>query len=454
MFAEAFGLQSCIYQSPGQVHKIKLCFQDSEMGISFFSYYCADTFPLSNCKMIIMKKDIGFGSLCVHELKDQRTTTPHQLPIYATSSFEFSSIDQGIDVFLGKEKGHLYSRFGNPTIDTVAEKIALLESHSLNMEAKGILFSSGMAAISTLMMAALKTGDKILAQGNLYGGTTELFSRVFSNMGIETIRTNLKDLEAVEGILKSDPAIKMLYFETPANPTLACVDMAALVAVAKKHDCLVTADNTFCTPYLQQPFAFGVDFVVHSTTKFLNGHGNSISGAVVGKDLEFVETALAKTMRLVGTNCNPWDAWLINNGLKTLEVRMNRHCQNAMAIAEYLEKHLAVGQVNYNGLTSHPDHELAKKQMRDFGGMLSFELKGGLEAGKAFMNKIKFCTLAPTLGDVDTLILHPASMSHVNVPPEVRLANGITDGLVRLSVGIENVADIIEDVAQALEGKN
>lgn len=398
-----------------------------------------------------MKKNIGFGSLCVHELKDQRTTTPHQLPIYATSSFEFESINQGIDVFLGKEKGHLYSRFGNPTIDTVAEKIAQLEAHGLSMETKGILFSSGMAAISTLMMATLKTGNKILSQGNLYGGTTELFSRVFASMGIQTVRTNLKDLNEVENILKKDAAIKMVYFETPANPTLACVDMEALVAVAKKYGCLTTADNTFCTPYLQQPFRYGVDFVVHSTTKFLNGHGNSISGAVVGKDLSFMDVHLGKTMRLVGTNCNPWDAWLINNGLKTLEVRMERHCQNAMTIAQYLEDHSAVSIVNYNGLPSHPDHKLAKKQMKAFGGMLSFELKGGLEAGKAFMNKINFCTLAPTLGDVDTLILHPASMSHVNVPLEVRLANGISDGLVRLSIGIENVEDIIGDLDQALK---
>lgn len=400
-----------------------------------------------------MKKDIGFGSLCVHELKDQRTTTPHQLPIYATSSFEFESINQGIDVFLGNEKGHLYSRFGNPTIDTVAEKIAQLEAHNLGIATKGILFSSGMSAISTLMMAALKSGDKILTQGNLYGGTTELFSRVFGAMGIEAVRTNLKDLGKVESLLKSNPAIKMLYFETPANPTLACVDMEGLVAIAKKYNCLITADNTFCTPYLQQPFQFGVDFVVHSTTKFLNGHGNSIAGAVVGVDVDFIDTALAKTMRLVGTNCNPWDAWLINNGLKTLEVRMERHCKNAMAIAQYLEKHPLVSKVNYNGLVTHPDHSIAKKQMKDFGGMLSFELKDGLEAGKVFMNKIKFCTLAPTLGDVDTLILHPASMSHVNVPPEVRMANGISDGLIRLSVGIEDINDIIGDLEDALGGE-
>ena len=397
-----------------------------------------------------MKKTLGFGSLCVHEFKDQRTTKPHTLPIYATSSFEFDSLSQGIDVFSGKEKGHLYSRFGNPTIDTVADKIAQLEVHGLGLESKGILFSSGMAAIATLMMASLKTGDKILTQGNLYGGTTELFSRVMEAQGITTIWTDLKNLDQVEQYLKSDSAIKMLYFETPANPTLACVDMENLVAIAKKYNCKVTADNTFCTPYLQQPFKYGVDYVLHSTTKYLNGHGNSTSGALVSTDVEFVDGPLGKTMRLIGTNCNPWDAWLVNNGLKTLEIRMERHSENGMAVAKFLENHPSVSKVNYNGLVSHPDHELAKKQMRSFGGMLSFELKGGLEAGKAFINKIAFCKLAPTMGDVDTLIMHPASMSHLNVPKAVRLANNITDGLVRLSIGIENVEDIIDDLEQAL----
>ena len=209
-------------------------------------------------------------------------------------------------------------------------------------------------------------------------------------------------------------------------------------------------DNTFCTPYLQQPLAFGADYVVHSTTKFLNGHGNSIAGIIVGKDLEMMSGKVLQTMKLLGTNCNAFDAWLVNNGLKTLALRMDRHCHNAQKVADFLAKHPKVAKVNYNGLPDNPDHELAKKQMRGFGAMLSFELAGGLEAGKQVMNKVKLCTLAPTLGDVDTLIIHPATASHSGIPREERIQNGITDGLVRLSVGIENVKDIIADLEQAI----
>ena len=398
-----------------------------------------------------MNEKSKFGSLCVHELQDKRTTKPHQLPIYATSSFEFETINQGIDIFSGNAKGHVYSRYGNPTIEVVAEKIARLESYGLDMEAHCILTSSGMSAISTLAMATLKNGDKLLTQGNLYGGTTELFTKTLQPFGIQTIMTNLKDLQKVEELIKNDPAIRMIYFETPANPSLACVDIEALAEIAKRYNRYSAIDNTFCTPYLQQPFRFGVDFIIHSTTKYFNGHGNSIAGAIVGKDIAFMKEKVWSVMKLVGTNCNPWDAWLTNNGIKTLELRMDRHCENAMAIATFLENQSQIKKVNYNGLSSHEDHQLAKKQMKDFGGMLSFELKGGLDAGIDFMNKIKFCTLAPTLGDVDTLILHPASMSHFSIPKEIRERNGITDGLIRLSVGIENVEDIITDLGQAME---
>ena len=397
-----------------------------------------------------MKEKSKFGSLCVHELKDKRTTKPHQLPIYATSSFEFENINQGIDIFSGKETGHVYGRYGNPTIEVVAEKIARLETFGLESNAHCFLTSSGMSAISTLAMAILKSGDKVLTQGNLYGGTTELFTKTFHQFGIQTIMTDLKDLNEVENLVKNDPSIKLIYFETPANPSLACVDIEALANIAKNNQRFSAIDNTFCTPYLQQPFRFGVDFIIHSTTKFLNGHGNSIAGAIVGTDINFMKEKVWQVLKLAGTNCNPWDAWLINNGIKTLELRMDRHCANAMSVAYFLESQDQVKKVNYNGLKSHEDHELAKKQMNNFGGMLSFELNGGIAAGIDFMNKINFCTLAPTLGDVDTLILHPASMSHMNIPKEIRERNGISDGLIRLSVGIENVEDIINDMEQAM----
>jgi len=390
-------------------------------------------------------------SLTVKEHPENRTTAPHVLPIYATSSFDFDDINQGIEIFKNIESGHAYSRYANPTVDTVAAKIAALESFGLDMEAWAVMTSSGMSAIATLLLGTLKTGDKVLSQGNLYGGTTELLKGIFSQFGIETLFADLRNLELVERSLQDDKAVKMLYCETPANPTLACVDIQALSELAHRYGALCAIDNTFATPVLQQPFALGVDYVIHSTTKYLNGHGNSIAGVVVGRDQETMRKGVWRAMKLVGTNCSPFEAWLTNNGMKTLSLRMERHCSNALAVAEFLEKHPAVARVNYPGLASHPDHALATQQMHGgYGGMLSFELRGGLDAGIACMNSIRFCSLAPTLGDVDTLILHPASSSHLAVPKEIRLQNGITDGLVRISVGIENVADIVADLEQAI----
>lgn len=390
-------------------------------------------------------------SLTVKEHPENRTTAPHVLPIYATSSFDFEDINQGIEIFKNIESGHVYSRYANPTVDTVAAKIGALEAYGLDLDVSAVMTSSGMSAIATLLLGTLKSGDKVLSQGNLYGGTTELLKSIFSQFGIETIFANLRNVDQTEQILRADPLIKMLYCETPANPTLACVDIAALAALAHQYNALCAIDNTFATPVLQQPFALGVDYVIHSTTKYLNGHGNSIAGVIIGRDKETMRKGVWRAMKLVGTNCSPFEAWLTNNGIKTLSLRMERHCSNAMALAEYLEKHPAVAQVNYPGLPSHPDHALATRQMRGgYGGMLSFELRGGLEAGIACMNRIQFCSLAPTLGDVDTLILHPASSSHLAVPKEIRLQNGITDGLIRVSVGIENVADIVADLEQAM----
>lgn len=390
-----------------------------------------------------------FDSICVHDEAPKLTTTPHVLPIYATSSFNFDSIEQGMNIFTGKETGHFYSRYANPTVDAVADKIAKLETFGTDITAKGMLVSSGMAAISTLLMGILKSGDKILTQGNLYGGTTELFNKIFAPMGIEPVYMDLGNLEAVETTLKETPSVRLIYFETPANPTLACLDIAGLASIAQAHNIISVIDNTFCSPYLQQPLALGVDFVIHSTTKYINGHGNSTAGAIVGKDADLMHKVWV-AMKLAGTNCSPFEAWLTANGIKTLPLRMTQHCKNAQTVAEFLEAHPSVARVNYPGLPSHPHHALAKKQMKMFGAMLSFELKGGLEAGIDFMNKIKFCTIAPTLGDVDTLILHPASMSHLNIPRAIREAVGITDGLIRLSIGIEDAQDIIADLGQAM----
>ena len=319
------------------------------------------------------------------------------------------------------------------------------------MEADAILTSSGMSAIHTLLLGLLKKGDKVLTQGNLYGGTTELLNGIFSQLGIETIFCNLRNIEEVEHLLNTTEGIKLVYCETPANPTLACVDLAAIAGLASKYGAWSAVDNTFATPYLQQPFRFGIDFIVHSTTKFLNGHGNSIAGAIVGRDKNLMRKHIWRAMKLSGTNCSPFEAWLTHNGMKTLALRMERHSDTPLALATWLEEQPEVIRVNYPGLASHPDHALAKTQMSKFGGMMSFELAGGLEAGIACMNKVKFCTLAPTLGDTDTLILHPASMSHLHVPKAIREANEITDGLIRVSVGLEDVRDLIADLGQAIK---
>jgi len=395
-------------------------------------------------------RKMSLDSLCVREFEDNRTTRPHQLPIYATSSFEFDSMEEGIEIFTGKKTGHVYGRYGNPTIDTVSTKLAEMEAFGTGLKAYGYLTSSGMSAISTIVLSLLKSGDTILTQNDLYGGTTELMLKVLSQSGIRTVSVDLNETDAVEQLLQNDRSIRMLYFETPANPTMRCVDIRQMARLGKKYGVFTCADNTFCTPILQQPLALGADFVIHSTTKYLNGHGNSIAGVIIGHD-ENYRKKIWTTLKLLGTTCNPWDAWLINNGLKTLALRMHKHCENAMAVATYLAGHPRVRKVNYNGLRNHEYHELAASQMKGYGGMLSFEVDGDLATTLGVMNRMEFCTLAPTLGDVDTLALHPATSSHLNVDKAQRERSGITDGLIRLSVGIEDSSDIIADLRQALE---
>ncbi len=397
-------------------------------------------------------KKISLSSLCVREFEDNVSTRPHQLPIYATSSFEFDSIEQGIEIFTGKRQGHVYGRYGNPTIDTVSTKLAQLEAYGTGLNAYGYLTSSGMSAIATVALSLLKAGDTILTQEDLYGGTTELLNKVLSQSGIKTLYTDLNETDAVEQLLTSDRSIRMIYFETPANPTLRCIDIRQMARLGKKYGVFTCADNTFCTPLLQQPLALGIDYVIHSTTKYLNGHGNSIAGVIIGHD-EQHRKKIWTTLKLLGTTCNAWDAWLINNGLKTLALRMQKHSENAMSVATFLAGHSRVRKVNYNGLKNHAYHETAASQMKAFGGMLSFEVDGDLAFTLGVMNRMQFCTLAPTLGDVDTLVLHPATSSHLNIDKAQREKSGITDGLIRVSVGIEDSNDIIDDLDQALNGQ-
>lgn len=393
----------------------------------------------------------GFSSLAIHAGHEQDPNYAHLTPIYAASTYVFDDAEQGMRRFSGQEEGYIYSRWGNPTMAEAENKIAAMETFGLNFQVKGILHSSGMAAISTLFLATLKAGDKVLSHFSLYGGTQEILNRILPSLGIEPIIVDLRDLTLAEETLKANPGIKMIYIETPANPTIQCVDIEELTLLGKKYGTLVACDNTFATPYLQQPFRFGVDFVVHSTTKFLNGHGTIIGGILLGKDIDFMKTQATKTHRLLGGNSNSFDAFLLVNGMKTLEVRMDRHCHNAMEVAGFLDTHEAVAKVNYNGLTSHPDYLIASKQMRHPGAMMSIELKGGLKAGITMMNKLKLCTRTVSLGTCDTLLCHPASMTHAGVPKEQREKYGITDGLIRMSIGMENIQDILSDLDQALK---
>lgn len=398
----------------------------------------------------------GFGTACIHAGYHMEEHHSHITPIYASSTYLFDSPEHAVDLFTGKEKGFIYGRFGNPTIAQCEEKIAALEAYGLLNEQqeplalKAILHASGMAAIATLVMANVKQGEKVISHLSLYGGTQELIDKVLPSCGIETCLLDMKHLEAVEDMLRKDDTIKLMYLETPANPTLQCVDLQALITLAHRYHCKVAVDNTFATPYLQQPFRFGADFVVHSTTKFLNGHGTAIGGVLIGRDIELMNTKVTKHHRLLGANSNAFDAFLLTNGLKTLELRMERHCANAEKVAAFLDQHDKVDFVNYLGLAKHPDAALCQQQMRHAGALLSFEIKGGLEGGKEFLRRLKVCTHAVSLGTCDTLISHPASTTHTGVARELRIQSGITDGLIRMSVGLENVQDILDDLAQAL----
>ncbi len=398
----------------------------------------------------------GWGSVAVHGGHEQDPRYAHQVPIYASSTFVYDEARQGMRRFSGQEEGYIYSRWGNPTFTEAEQKIAALESFGIikngqPLQLKGILHASGMAAITTLMLVTLKPGDKILTHYSLYGGTEELMSKVLPPLGIQAIIADLRDPGKAEELLKKDKAIKLLYIETPANPTIQCVDIKVLSALAKQYGIQTACDNTFATPFLQQPFRYDVDYVVHSTTKFLNGHGTSIGGIMVGRDIEFMKTKVYTLAKTLGGNANPFDAFLLINGMKTLEVRMERHCQNAMEVAKFLETHTAVAKVNYTGLANHPDHATAARQMKHPGAMLSFELKGGLQGGIDFMDKLKMCTRTVSLGTCDTLLSHPASMTHYSVPKEEKEKYGISDGLIRMNVGIESVQDILNDLQQALK---
>jgi methionine-gamma-lyase len=395
------------------------------------------------------KTKMRFSTICARENHNIGNGSPHILPLHASSAFSYNNIDASIEVFSGQKDGFVYSRYGNPTVESVQDKLAALETIDLDQDGFCVLTASGMAAISTLASSQLQSGDALLTTTELYGGTSEIFSKILSKSGVEIIYVDFKNESAITDAIDNNPNIKLLYFETPTNPTLSCADISMIVDKAKDKGISTAIDNTFATCYVQRPLSLGVDFVIYSTTKFLNGHGNSIAGAIIGLS-EFHKDNIWTHMKLLGTNCSPFEAWLVHNGLKTLPLRMEKHCHNALTLAQHLEKHPKVKRVNYPGLQSFADHKIAQKQMSQYGGMLSFEIDGDINAAKSFMDNTELCSITSTLGNTDTLLLHPATSSHLNIDPKIRLSNGITDGLIRVSVGIEDVDDLIDDFDKGL----
>lgn len=364
-------------------------------------------------------------------------------PIYQTSTFKFQSADHGARCFTGEEKGYIYTRLGNPTIEDLEVTMAELEKGY-----GGIATSSGMAAVNTVYLTVLGKGDHMIGHNALYGPSRGIMEKVYPKFGVESDFINTTKLDEIKKHIK--PNTKLLYLETPANPTMEISDIRAASKLAHDQGILVCVDNTFCSPYLQQPLELGADIVLHSMTKFINGHADIVGGIIVAKEKELYNE-LNMIMMNMGFNMDPHQSWLARRGLKTLSVRIDRAQENAMKVAAYLENHPKVEWVLYPGLKSHPQYELGKLQMNGPGSMISFGLKGGLTSGKVVMDNVKFALLAVSLGGVETLIQHPASMTHSKLSKEAREKAGITDGLVRLSVGIEDIEDIINDLEQAMD---
>jgi len=375
---------------------------------------------------------MGFSTDCIHAGQHpEEQTGAVTVPIFQTSTY--------VQPELGRNKGYEYARTKNPTRSALEANLAALEGGK-----HGHCFASGMSATDTVFRM-LKSGDHVVAGENMYGGTYRLFSRVLEKYGLEFTYVDTSNVDAVRGALK--PRTRIVFLETPTNPMMTITDLAACSEVAHGGGALVVVDNTFCSPYLQRPIELGADIVVHSTTKFLNGHSDSVGGVVVSNSDEIAEQ-IGFLQNAVGAILSPMDSFLVLRGVKTLAVRMKQHEANGRAMATYLVGHPKVKKVYYPGLPDHPQHELAKRQMRGFGAMISFEL-GSYENAKAFLDRLRLCSLGESLGGVETLISHPASMTHGSVPPEMRTRLGITPGLVRISVGIEDGEDLIADVDQA-----
>ena len=393
-------------------------------------------------------KKLGFATLAVHGSKHvdkhdvQGPVRAVSTPIFMSSTFAFESADQGARLFAGEEQGYVYTRLGNPTTGALEREMAFLEEGEA-----ALACASGMGATTIACLTCCRQGDKIVASNTLYGGTHQLFQETLPRLGIEVVEVDAVDPANIAAAM--DDRTKLVHIETPANPTLTLIDIQETAKIAKKWGVPLMVDNTFATPYLQQPLKLGADIVLHSATKYIGGHGDTVAGILVGTQ-EFIDVARNSFMRDLGPVISPFNSWLLLRGLKTLPVRMDKHCENALEIAQYLEFHPAVEKVLFPGLRTHSQFALAKKQMRGSGGMVSFIVKGGREAGRQLMDRVSLWTLAVSLGDVDSLIEHPASMTHSTYNEEDLAEAGIVPGLVRLSVGLEDPVDLVDDLKQAM----
>ncbi len=394
------------------------------------------------------QKKLGKATQAIHAgeartSSTEKTGIPLLPPIYQNSTFRFATAAECAEAFRDEESGYVYTRWGNPTQEVLEQKLAVLEAGEA-----ALATASGMGAVSTALLTALADGGHVVAMSNLYSATFQILNEDLRRFGIETTFVDATDTAQIERAIRADT--KVLYLESPTNPLLKLVDLRASAEIAKAHGLTSIIDNTFATPCGQQPITFGIDVVVHSMTKYMSGSGAVIAGAIIGQK-EFVVRAKEGALRNFGAVISPFNAWLTLQGLTTLPLRFARHSENATRVAAFLEAHPAVVWVRHPSLTSHPQHELAKRQMDAFGGMITLELKGGRAAGEHLVDHLQLCSLAVSLGDVRTLICHPASTTHSHVPAEIRRRTGITDGLVRVSIGLEDAEDIIADLGQALE---
>ncbi len=385
----------------------------------------------------------GFNTKLIHAGAYEDVFGSATVPIYQTSTFKFKSAQHGADCFAGRSDGYIYTRIKNPTIKAFEDNIAALENGF-----GGIATASGMGAVSTLYMALLGQGMHLISTASVYGPSRGLIEKDFSRFGVESTYIDTADLQAVKDSIR--PNTKVIYIETPSNPTIQITDIKAISEIAHQHGIIVVVDNTFSSPYLQKPLDLGADVVFHSGTKFINGHADIVGGMIVTKT-EQLYKQIRGVMVFMGCNMDPHQAYLALRGVKTLSLRVEAAQKSAMQVARFLEAHHKVDWVKYPGLESHPQHELAKQQMSGYGSMISFELKGGYKAGETMMNNVHLALLAVSLGGVETLIQHPASMTHAAMTASERAQGAISDGLVRLAVGIEDVEDIIADLSHALE---